>query len=334
MAIDPNAAALAAGATPGQTVTVNGQSITVQAPSDSNSPGSLSGADVLHKQNPSDPAKKFSFPSLEGLVNLVGHTLIRGIDSAANAFQKIIHPTGHFEIHTNDTKKPVSYSMNPGHNLNYTGGGNSNNHDGHDDHATKGSHRSNASGSRSLATGKTHFEGAGGAKIGGAGGDGGAEIYETTKYVLAKKDIVNTVEGDLHNKVTGDIFNAVGGIIYETADGDISSRATNNYDVRSDSGNIQIKAAAGQVKLFSTGTSSIIMTPTSITMTVGGSSINITASAITVNSAGFVAINGKSNVVLNSDSNIITQGQQTLLQGGGPAVATAAGLSSVVFAKV
>jgi len=271
MAVDPNAAALAAGALPGQNVTVNGVPITVQAPS--NISKQLQNADILHKQNPADPVKdgEFKYGSIAGWVNSVGHVLSRGIDNAKSAFEKIIHATGQFQIHRNDPKKPVSYTMNPGHHLEYTGGGKSSNHDGHHDHATKGSSRNNSSGSTSHASGKDQYHGAGKSKVGGTGGDGGAEIHETTKWVLVKKDLVNTVTGDKHDDITGDIFENSTKNIHVNAGQDIYVKTLQNYNLDS-GGNIQILSNSKNVTVISSGFSScsgITVTPTSITMAVG-----------------------------------------------------------------
>jgi hypothetical protein len=277
----------------------------------------LSGADITHKQNPSEPTKdgNHQYGETSGWVSSVGHIVTRGIDKVSSAFEKIIHPTGRLQIHRNDTKKPVTYEMNPGHHLEYFGGGKSSNQDGNKDQATKGNLRTNTTKDASDATGENRYQGTGKSNIGGSGGDGGSEIYENTKYLLAKKDVINFVNGDLHNSVDGDIVSTSGNNMILKSGQDINMTAQQNYDLRTEQ-NIQLKSASANINIISTSSSNVVVSPSiitinnpsaitiavgnslismddySITLQVGGQGIKISSVGVSITGKTYVGVEG------------------------------------------
>lgn len=245
-----------------------------------------------------------AYPYIGGYGGFYGeHNIFSQFGDVTKAFTQKYDVLSGYHIRENtQSGHSVIHDLLNGHVFKYISGGTSDHTDGNIDKATKGQHHDVTKGSKGIETGKTTYDGSGDARITGTGGSGTFENHTGgNKFTTTSGDHVSQHDGHIHNSVKGDKVEAVVGNKYDTVNGDKGVYVQNgNYDI----------LVAGKTNIAASSAVTI-SSPTSITLTVGQSSINITQNGITItgfDSSGQAGLNlnGTPNIFLTANGGVIT----------------------------
>jgi len=257
---DPNAAALAAGAKPGQSVTIGGNTFIVKAPTP-----------VPTEYNLKHPKINFDgeYPYLHVTQDGGGGQIINNITPGKESFFHI-QPSGSYHGHSADGSKVEATANGT---WAYSGNGHVTTVDGNHDVKVSGGSRQNHDSGVSKEVNGDHYQGGSGHQIDGT---------SDTKYHHSSGDIFNTVEGDyvsdrvgsVHDNVTGDhVIHITGNKTEIVSSGDSGINIQN--------GNMDIQIDSGKARLYSLN-DMLIQSVTSITLKVGSSIIVMSPNGITI----------------------------------------------------
>lgn len=161
----------------------------------------------------------------------------------------------------------------------------------HDQYIKGGSRVNNGSGTHS-ETGEDASHGIHGQHVHSAGGSKFHSVTGQHDEAIGGGHFKDVNDGDHHSNVLGDKISFVQGTKYEQVSGE--------YGVHIPKGNMDFQINNGKCRLES-GSDITIKSGTQITLSVGGSSITITSSDITIKASG----------------NLILNGEKVKIQGGG-----------------
>lgn len=263
----------------------------------------------LVKDSPLDRIKGDPYPFMSGHQTTNGelHLKVQHPEFPKASSEEKVSPDGSYE-HTeyNEKLKGLTSSLKH-HSRGYNSGGNSSQVDGHSDSSNESTKRTVTKGDTGNETGGDAYSGAGGKTIKGQKGDevtisGGGQKIRITTNNSPGGDSISNYAGDTHENFEGDHIRSVNGNKYTMVkEGDFGVHVQDkNLDFQADSGKARIK----------TGSDITIESDTKITLKVGGSSIVLTPSGITINTSGKIDI--------TSSGDITTKGSSTKVQGGGP----------------
>lgn len=147
--------------------------------------------------------------------------------------------------------------------------------DGNINQTGEGTRNDVTKGDTSSESGGTAYSGS--QKSIGGSKEGGASILHDTVYTIAKKDIVETIEGNEFSEIQGDNIRSTTGNKY-----DIVSEG--EYGIHVQSGNMDVNVQSGKFKLFA-GNEIILESAVKLTIKVGSSEIVVEPAQITVKSS-------------------------------------------------
>ena len=163
------------------------------------------------------------------------------------------------------------------HHERHNAGSSSKNNDGPVDESAQGTKNSNVMGDSGSAAGGTSYVGST-KEIGGSEEGTFKTVPGGKSYTTTTGDIVEKFVGSHHTNIEGDVVRSITGQNFEMVKGDFGLFAQDGggIDMQSDSGRIRMSAEAQDI---------LIEAKTKITLKVGGSTIVIEPSVITITSA-------------------------------------------------
>jgi hypothetical protein len=168
--------------------------------------------------------------------------------------------------------KGLVTTVTAGHKRDYTSKGSGTHADGNSESSTNGNQSTLAKKDIGEQSGGSKLEG-NQKKVGGSK-EGDVSITHDNKAEIIKGDNVLSVEGSLYTDCGGDDVKTVAGLFYQTIEGDHGVICQGNYDVKTE-GKFQANSSRDM----------ILSSATKLTLSVGGSSIVIEPSKITIKSA-------------------------------------------------
>jgi uncharacterized protein (DUF2345 family) len=296
---DPNSAALAAGAKPGDTVTIgDGQPFVVQAASAVSDLaagaaaalgltgfGSVGGAAAAAAGASQPPNKKM--PPSAAQTKEPEHPVYLYMEADTNGKIKSVHrnpnkPSDSFESEVNHDGSFKTKEVSDGyqgmetshtHNERKNAGSSSKNTDGNVDESNQSTKNENTKGDKGSASGGTKYEGS--TKVVGGASEGKVEVVPGGKTFASKEgDSVTSLKGDQHTSITGDKVDAIVGNKMNIVKGEfgINVQGGGNFDLKVDSGKLQL-SSANELTVKST---------TKITLAVGNNKIVISPAGISI----------------------------------------------------
>ena len=266
---DPNAAALAAGAKPGQSVTIGGSTFTVTAPKASTTSG-----DPNNKRYP-DSQIKPEYPYAKATVHPDGSGRYDDHTPGHETFREFFSGGGHREVGNSPDggigREVIATLGKVFHNL---ADGLSQTVAGHNDKTTGGNHRDQVEGDKHEEKGGNHYHMVGGHEVKSSNE---TQVHHTAggdKHQITSGDIIADHDGSIHNNIKKDIINHIGANYgFISAGGD--------YSLHLNAGNFNIEAPSGKYNLNTLSDITITST-TNITLKVGSSTIEIKPDGITI----------------------------------------------------
>jgi hypothetical protein len=208
---------------------------------------------------------------------------------------------GGFSGSENSGDKNFDAALNSGHKRSYVAEGNGSQTDGSSDTATEDTSNENVGGDKGSGTGKNRIEGTKGQATTGTSGGSFTNDAKGDTLKATKGDIATEHEGNKYSNHTGDMVNQVTGNKIEMIKGEYAKHVSSgNFDIEVSSGKSRIRSSSDM----------LFESDSKITLKVGGSTIEITASDITITAAAEIKINAKNDIT--------TKGASTKVQGGGP----------------
>ena len=239
----------------------------------------------LVKDSPLDRIKGEPYPFMSGHQTINGELQLKvqHPEYPKASCEETLKPDGSYShSEFNEKLKGLTSILNH-HSRGYNSGGNSSQVDGHSDSNNESTQRNNTAGDSGKETGGTKYDGSGEQTIIGSGKDyirrlaKGAQKITMTDNNSPGGDSISNYAGDTHENYEGDHIRSVNGNKYTMVkEGDYGVHVQDkNIDFQADSGKARIK----------TGSDILIESDTKITLKVGGSTIVITPSNITIKSA-------------------------------------------------
>ena len=181
-------------------------------------------------------------------------------------------PTGNYTGHGPDGAE-VNVTVGKQHS--YNADGHSSTTDGHQDSKVSGTKRDATEGGHHSETAGNKYEGGGGTKI-EATKDSQINHSDGDGFHVTEGNLITDHTGSVNHNYTGDLVQQVTGHKVDMINGEYGVHiSSGNYDMQLDDGKARVRAS----------NDILIESDTKITLKVGGSTITITPSNITINSA-------------------------------------------------
>ena len=234
----------------------------------------------LVKDSPLDRIKGDPYPFICGSQTTNGelNLKVQHPDFPKASCEETLKPDGSYNHSEFNEKLKGLISALSHHTRGYNSGGNSSQVDGHKDSNNESTQRNNTAGDSGRETGGDNYSGAGGKTITGQRDDFVTHTTAGKTYKIGTGgDNVSYFACDTHEYSEGDHISSTKGNKYTMVkEGDYGVHVQDkNIDFQADSGKARIK----------TGSDILIESDTKITLKVGGSTITITPSDITIKSA-------------------------------------------------
>ena len=238
----------------------------------------------LVKDSPLDRIKGEPYPFISGNQTTNGelNLKVQHPDFPKASCEETLKPDGSYSHSEFNEKLKGLISTLEHHKRGYVSGGNSIQTDGHDDKRVESTSRKAVDGDQSNETGGDKYKGTNGNEITGQKGNivkigTGGNGYDIRGNNSPGGDNVKFNAGNIHESYEGDHIRSVNGNKYTMV-------KNGDYGVHVQDKNIDFQADSGKARI-KTGSDILIESDTKITLKVGGSTITITPSNITIKSA-------------------------------------------------
>jgi len=264
-----------------------------------------------------------------GWIDRLGGQEVRMLDpkNPSSYFLEKLHPNGSTETHESSSSEGAhTNELHAGHHRQYVAKGKHDHADGNHASSTSQNRHTDTSKDSGSAAGSNVYNGAGGKKVEGTGQGSFHNNTGGDTYQASSGDVIHSHDGHVHEDITGDSVRTVGGNSVEmlyTGDYGVYT-SIGNFDITAEVGKGKIKSGqlltvesptsilmncglpGGAVgsKLFMTPASaqlsvgpigsgtSIALTPVSVTITIGGSIIDIDGSGVTITAPSINFVRG------------------------------------------
>jgi type VI secretion system secreted protein VgrG len=214
---------------------------------------------------------KGTYPNLWVTQRADGSQEIRSLEPGQESFF-VVQPTGNYTGHGPDG---AEIKVTVGKQHSYNADGTSQTTDGHTDTKISGSNRSSIAGSDHSETAGNKYSGGGGVCVVGTKG---------SQITHSDGDVFHVSEGNIVTDHTGSVNHNYTGDFVDQVNGNKVNMIKGEYGVNISEGNYDMQIDAGKARMWASD-DILIESTSKITLKVGGSTIVIEPSVITIKSA-------------------------------------------------